>query len=114
MHEGEAVSDVPVTSIDTSDGSELSASTRAVATADGGFGLKWLVELRPTRALMVEQFSSEHYVVCVVGILLSITGAMVINAMSASRVMPNKAGGLAAARGQVTDEDLLEPANRKR
>jgi CHASE1-domain containing sensor protein len=110
MHEGEAVSDVPVTSIDTSNGSELSASTRAVAAADGGFGLKWLVELRPTRALMVEQFSSEHYVVCVVGILLSITGAMVMNAMSASKVMPNKAGGLAEARGQVTDEDLLEPA----
>lgn len=109
MHEGEAVSDNPILRLDMSKGSELSTSTRALAVADGDFGLSALVELRPTRALMVEQFSFEHYIVGGVGILLSIVSAMVMNAISASRPMPKKTSDLGEAGDQEVEEDKPEP-----
>jgi CHASE1-domain containing sensor protein len=79
---------VPVVRIDNSKGSDLSASTRAVAQIDAGFGLQCLVELRPTRALVVSMFSSEHYIVGGVGILIAIICAMIINAVLTAREMP--------------------------
>lgn len=109
LHEGETGTGSPVIRIDTSNGAELSAKTRAMAVADGGFGLKWLVELRPTRASLVAQFSSEHYIIGALGVMLSIISAMVLNAISTSRTMP-EAGDLAMTGNQVTGEDVLGPA----
>ena len=94
--------------IDTSNGAELSGSTLAVAVIDAGFGLKCMVELRPTRALMVEKFSSEHYIIGGIGILLSIVCAIIINTVLTAAEMPNKANKLADTREKVIGEALLE------
>lgn len=81
-------STVPLIRIDNSKGSELSDLTHALAPIDAGFGLKCLVKLRPTRALMVSKFSSEHYIVGGVGVLLAILCAMLIRAILTAREMP--------------------------
>ena len=108
IYEAEADSDVPLIRIDTSNGAELSGSTLAVAVIDAGFGLKCMVELRPTRALMVEKFSSEHYIIGGIGILLSIVCAIIINTVLTAAEMPNKANKLADTREKVIGEALLE------
>jgi CHASE1-domain containing sensor protein len=109
VHEGEAVSNNPILRIDTSNGSDLSASTRALAIADGGLGLSALIELRPTRALIVKQFSFEHYVVGGVGVLLSIVCAMAMNAISASRPMPKKTSDLGESANEGVEENKSDP-----
>jgi CHASE1-domain containing sensor protein len=81
-------SEVQVIQMDNSKGSALSGSTQAAAAIDAGFGLKCVVQLRPTRAMMVSMFSTEHYVVGGIGILLTIICAMIINAIFTARDMP--------------------------
>lgn len=79
---------VPLIRIDNSKGADLSKSTSAAAPIDAGFGLKCLVEIRPTRSLLVSKFSSEHYIVGGIGIVIAIISAMIINAILTAREMP--------------------------
>ena len=88
IFEAEADDSKPVIQINNSRGSQLSGSTRALAEIDAGFGLKCLVELRPTRALMVSKFSSEHYIVGGIGILFAIICATIISGILSARAIP--------------------------
>jgi hypothetical protein len=94
IFDADADSDVRVIQMDNSKGSDLSGSTKAVAVIDAGFGLKCVVQLRPTRAMMVSMFSSEHYIVGGIGILLTIICATIINAILTARDMPNDPPGV--------------------
>jgi hypothetical protein len=66
-----------------------------------------LVELRPTRALMIEKFSSEHYIVGGIGILLAIVCAIIINTVLTAMEMPNKPSKLADTRKKIIGESPL-------
>lgn len=92
--------DLPMVRIDSGNGSELSASTRAAAEVDGSLGGSHVLEIRPTRALLVGKFSSEHYIVGAVGILLSFICAVIMNAILTSRTMPRSGGNLAEVPGE--------------
>ena len=89
VFDAEADSDVQVIQVDNSKGSDLSGSTQAFAVIDAGFGLKCMVRLRPTRAMMVSMFSPSHYVVGGIGILLTVICAMIINAIFTARDIPS-------------------------
>ena len=106
IYEAEANSEVPVVRIDNSNDAELSGSTLAAAVVDAGFGLKCLVQLRPTRALMAEKFSSEHYIVGGIGILLTIICAVVINTILTAAEMPNNRSHLGDAPDKAQGEAL--------
>jgi CHASE1-domain containing sensor protein len=108
IYESGANSDVPVIRIDTGNGSDLSGSTLAAAVVDTGFGLKCLVQLRPTRALMAGKFSSEHYIVGGIGILLSIICAAIINTILIAAEMPIKRSQRADARDKTPGIAQLE------
>ena len=75
---------------------------------DTGFGLKCLVQLRPTRALMAGKFSSEHYIVGGIGILLSIICAAIINTILIAAEMPIKRSQRADARDKTPGIAQLE------
>ena len=111
VYDAESDSDIPVFWVDNGGASELASFTRAVAVVDGGFGLKYRVELRPTRAMMVAMFSNEHYIVGAIGILLSIIFVVIINMVSSAREIPNVTSDLADVREKVTGEPMLEPGS---
>lgn len=108
LYEDEAVPGEAVVGIDTSNGSELSVSTQSVAAVDAGFGPTGIVALQPTRALVRGLFSTEHYVVGVVGVLLSIISALIMNAISNAGTLPGQAGDSEAARDEDFETALLE------
>ena len=108
VYEADADYAVPVIQVDNGGASELSSFTRAMAVVDAGFGLKYRVELRPTRAMMVEMFSSEHYIVGAIGILLSMIFVAIINMVSTAREMPNMASDRANVREKGAGESLQE------
>jgi CHASE1-domain containing sensor protein len=104
LYEANENSDAPVFRIDNGGGSELSGSTVASAYVDTGFGQRYRVELRPTRALMIGKFSNEHYIVGGIGILLSFICAMVLNAISRAGEMPDQRHQAADARNKSIGE----------
>jgi CHASE1-domain containing sensor protein len=108
----EAVDSVePAISINSGSATELSGSTRATATVDTGFGQRYRVELRPTKALVVGHFSHEHYIVGGIGILLSLLCAMILNAISKAREMPTRTKVRAGAGAKPSAEASLRSAS---
>jgi CHASE1-domain containing sensor protein len=118
IYEAEANSEVPVVRIDSSNGADLSGSTLAAAVVDAGFGLKCLVQLRPTRAFMAGKFSSEHYIVGGIGILLAIICAVIIHTILTTAETPHNQNQLGDARvktpGEAQLESVPEPAHLSR
>ncbi len=110
LYEDEVLPHELVVGIDSSNGSELSVSTQSSAVVDAGFGPTGLVSLQPTRALVRGLFSTEHYVVGVVGVLLSIICALIMKAISSAGTMPSQAGDSKAARDEEIETALLEAA----
>ncbi len=88
VFDAEVDSDVPLVRIDTSKGTDLSGVIRTEAAIDAGFGLICNVKLRPTRAMMASLYSSDHYIIGGVGILIAIVCALIVNTISAVREMP--------------------------
>ncbi len=75
--------------------------------------MTWLVELQPTRAMVREQYSSEHYIVGGVGVLLSIICAVIMSAIATSREMPDEASELLGSRNDNSRQALLEAVPRQ-
>lgn len=94
---------ISIVSIDNSGGLELSDLQR-VATIDNEFGGHWTVEVVPTQAMVTAGYSSLHYIVGVVGTLLSI-GLAILSQIIITRAK-TYSGKLAKMSSSVTSQDI--------
>jgi CHASE1-domain containing sensor protein len=101
-----------IISVDTSNGSELSASIHTLAISKVQFGKSWVVELKPTRALVFAQYSSEHYIIGALGTVLSVLCGFLINMVAVNKIPKARSPQFALTDGNKAKPGLLKPSNK--